>query len=470
MKKAGKGTVPVLRNNLFVKICLSFWLTTLFMIGAVLTFDWATETGPFRTKHPPRPGDPLHAQARAAVWIFEHEGRPALVQFAGRGVPGGFHGWLFDSQGAELTGGSAPAGSADLAVLAAGPRGGGSVSFTNRDMTAIRVVGSTGEVYALVALLPRPPGPPPGADQPPYMIGLRLLVVLSISGVICYLLARYLTAPIFGLGASVRRFASGELSARFGPSLGRRNDEIARLAHDFDSMAERIESLLTSQRVLLRDISHELRSPLARLAVALELCRKQSGSDLSNNLDRIEREAGRLNDLIEQLLTRNRLESGISEAKKAAIDLAGLIREIAEDAAFEAESMGRRVEVTSCDTCLISANEGLLRRAIENVARNALRYTGEGTAVEISLRRTSDSGKPFARIAIRDHGRGVPDESLPHLFRPFYRVGDSRERDTGGAGLGLAITEAAVRLHGGTVQASHPQDGGLMIEVLLPIQ
>ena len=245
----------------------------------------------------------------------------------------------------ELTEKPAAAGARDLAVLALKPGGADIAPSPDRGMAAVRIVGSGGKSYAMVAEVPHPP-PPPGSEQPSYMIVIRLLAVLTVSGMICYVLARYLTAPILGLGAAARRLASGDLKVRVGPTMGSRNDEISRLAHDFDGMAERIESLLTSQRVLLRDISHELRSPLARLNVAVELCRKRSDAEAGKALDRIEREACKLNELIEQLLTLNRVESGISGHEKTQIDLARLIHEISEDADFEARSMNRSVKFT----------------------------------------------------------------------------------------------------------------------------
>jgi signal transduction histidine kinase len=461
-RKGGKASVP--RNSLFIKICLSFWLTTLFMIGAVLTVDWMTETGPFHPKRPPVHGNTLTVAAHTAVWVLEHDGISSLRKYLDQlQDSAGTRAWLHDKNGIELSGAIEPPEAMGLVALALAPGSSDFIPSRETGMAAVRERGTAGEFYVLIAEMP----PPPGME--PFMTVVRLLVVLTVSGMICYVLALYLTAPILGLGAAVRRFASGDLSVRVGPALGNRNDEISRLAHDFDRMAERIESLLTSQRVLLRDISHELRSPLARLHVALELCRKGSEPEVAKNLDRIERETGKLNEMIEQLLTLNRVESGISGLEQSRIDLARLIQEISEDADFEAGSLNRRVEILSKDECSTDGNEDLLRRAIENVARNAVRYTGEGSKVDISLRRIEDNGNPRGLITIRDHGHGVPEESLPHLFKPFYRAGHGRDRESGGAGLGLAITEAAIRLHNGTVQALNATDGGLIVEITLPI-
>jgi signal transduction histidine kinase len=458
------------KNNLFIKICLSFWLTTLFMIGAVVTVDWLTETGPFHSDRHPIHGSPLSVHGQAFAWILEHEGVSSLRNFADRlHETQDIRAHFFNGQGRDLTDKPGASGTAALAALALKSGGGDWVRPGNGGMAALRITGSEGKPYAIVAEMPRFP-PPPGKQAPWTMNVVRLLVVLTVSGLICYLLARYLTAPILNLGAAARRLAAGDLSARVSPMLGNRKDEIARLALDFDRMAERIESLLHSQRILLRDISHELRSPLARLNVALELCRKGSDPDVEKSLDRIERESGKLNDMIGHLLTLNRVESGISIREIKRIDLAKLIREIADDADFEAKSFNRGVKVICTEACFVEGDEELLRRAIDNVARNAIRYTHDGSTVEISLRRIGDQGDSSGLIRIRDYGEGVPEASIPHLFRPFYRVGDSRERETGGTGLGLAITAAAVRFHGGTVSAANAGEGGLIIEISLPVQ
>ena len=223
-------------------------------------------------------------------------------------------------------------------------------------------------------------------------------------------------------------------------------------------------------------MSHELRSPLARLGVALELARDQDtaesgNAELRKALDRSEREVGRLNELISQLLTLSRLESGVPLAERTPVDLTRLVHEIASDADFEARNRSRSVRVVESCQCATDGAEELLRSAIENVVRNAVRYTAEDTEVKIVLRREAalDGASDCCVIAIRDKGVGVPETELTDLFRPFYRVGNARERKTGGVGLGLAITERAVRLHGGSVLATNMPDGGLCVEIRLPV-
>lgn len=299
---------------------------------------------------------------------------------------------------------------------------------------------------------------------------LRCIAVLLTTGLICYGLARHLTAPIMQLQVTVRRLASGDLEARMGPSLDVRKDELAALAHDFDLMADKLQNLLLSQARLLGDISHELRSPLARLGVAHDLALHHAATGnldaIDDDLQRISYEAQRLDALIEQLLTLARLDAH-SEGKahpKTKVNLAALLREIAEDAAFEAQSQNKQIQIEQCDDCTAIGDAELLRRAIENVVRNALRYAVENSAVLLTLRCTEQ-----AIITVRDHGPGVPENELDNLFRPFYRVTEARDRQSGGAGLGLAITQRAIAVHEGNVQARNAPDGGLEVEIHLPL-
>jgi two-component system sensor histidine kinase CpxA len=330
---------------------------------------------------------------------------------------------------------------------------------------AVTVTG--GRRYVLVAALPV--GLMRLLHDPPSAQLLRLLVVCLTAAATCYGLARYVARPLATLRAATRDLAQGNLAVRVGPTMGKRTDVFAELARDFDRMAERLGGLVTAERRLLRDISHELRSPLARLYVALGLARHQAGEDQAA-LDRIEREAERLNALIGQLLTLARLESGTTGPAREAIDLASIVREVAEDADFEARSRSRAVRITqSCDGGVLGDSE-LLRSAIENVVRNAVRHTREGTGVEIGMRRDASSGPPHVCIWVRDHGAGVPEPALPYIFEPFYRVGDARERATGGVGLGLTIAHRTIRLHGGSVRAANAPDGGLVVELSLPAQ
>jgi len=297
----------------------------------------------------------------------------------------------------------------------------------------------------------------------PEALGLRFLVALLVSGIVSFLLARYLTSPLLLLRRTTRSFTAGDLEARVGKALGARRDEIVDLGHDFDEMAERIGRMLTSQLRLLRDLSHELRSPLARLQVALELARKRAGDQAGAELQRIELEAERLNGLIGEILALARLESSPHELARHAVDLDELVGDVCSDADYEAQATGRRVRFQSSGAISYEGNDEMLRRAVENVVRNAARYTPEGSMVEVELERAADA----AVIRVRDHGPGVPESALTRLFEPFYRDAEARGIDPGGHGIGLAIAKRAVEIHGGTITARNHRRSGLVVEIHL---
>ena len=293
---------------------------------------------------------------------------------------------------------------------------------------------------------------------------IRLVGLLLTALIVCYLLALYLTLPIRKLRNATKQIADGELQTRVAGKVGKRRDEIADLAKDFDVMAERIETLVTSQQRLNRDISHELRSPLARLNVALELAKQKAGPEPQSLLNRIESESTRLNEMIGRLLQLAQLESGVDASDVSRIDLAELVKDVASDADFEARANDKVVLAERIENCIVNGNEELLRSAIENVLRNAVRYTADRTSVEVSLE-TRDGR---AVVTVADHGGGVPDDELANLFRPFYRVGEDRTRSTGGTGLGLAIAERAVKAHKGRITAVN-YNGGLQVKIELDV-
>lgn len=290
-----------------------------------------------------------------------------------------------------------------------------------------------------------------------------LFVFTIAGGIFCYLVIRYLTKPLNQLGEAAAGIAEGRIETRVDPSLKERRDEIADLARNFDRMAERIDALITGQRRLLGDVSHELRSPLSRLIVALGLVKLSVGDqpEAAENLERIGLEARRLDTLIGQLLTLTRIDSGVDRGTPAPFDLANLVQEVANDADFEARAHKRSVAMEQAAPCIVIGFEELLRSAIENVARNAVRHTAEGTGVEISLR-VQDSR---VSLRVRDHGPGVPAAMLSEIFLPFRRIANV---DSEGAGLGLAIAERAVHVHRGTIYAKNASGGGLIVEIDLP--
>ena len=316
-------------------------------------------------------------------------------------------------------------------------------------------------------------GLPPG---PRVFIGPRgvpftgLIIGVVTSGLVCYLLAWYLTKPIVRLRTAARQLAAGDLTARTGAPASMRRDEVAGLMRDFDAMADRIETLLKAQSRLLNDISHELRSPLARLNVALGLARQRAGMESTDMLDRIELEASRLNELIGRILTLARLEDGEQIVPQTPVPLDEIVLSVTEDAEFEAQARHCHVRVSIPEgDWKVRGNASLLHSAVENVVRNAIRYTQEGTSVGVELASESKAGAYEAVLRVSDSGPGVPSQALAKLFEPFYRLDDARERQTGGVGLGLAITERAVRFHGGKVAAYNRDGKGLMVEIRLPL-
>lgn len=285
------------------------------------------------------------------------------------------------------------------------------------------------------------------------------LFVIAAGVLLCYWLAWHLTRPVRKLQKAVERFGQGDLKARSGST---RRDELGQLARTFDRMAGRIETLLAAERRLLLDISHELRSPLARLGVAVELAR--TGDNLDAALNRIQRESDRLNSLVVQLLQVTRAEGDPASIRREPVRLDELIQQLVDDSAIEATARGCELIYGPREPALVEGDPELLRRAVENVIRNAIRYAPRETAVEVSLAR--HNGRVV--LDVRDHGPGVPDDALPRIFDAFYRVEPDRARSSGGIGLGLSIARRAIELTKGSIRARNARPG-LEVEIELPI-
>lgn len=403
-----------------------------------------------------------------SVTAYEQGGEPQLRQYM-QELESTQHvrAYLFDERGEEVSHRAPP----DWAIRVAeggprSPRDG--LIFPPPPIQRDSRASSDGKHrYTLVMGLP--PGPrvfigPRGMPLP------ALVILVLSSGIACYFLSWYLTKPIVRLRSAAQRLAAGDLTARTGAPASKKRDEVASLTRDFDAMAERLETLVNAQSRLLNDISHELRSPLARLNVALGLARQRAGVESVDMLDRIELEASRLNELIGRILTLARLEDGEQDVPQTPVPLDQLVLSVAEDAEFEAQARHCHVHTVIPEGDWgVRGNASLLHSAVENVVRNAIRYTQEGSPVEIELESATSAQGPEAVLMISDSGPGVPDDSLAKLFEPFYRLDDARGRLTGGVGLGLAITERAVRFHGGKVTAFNRAEGGLRVEIRLPL-
>ena len=443
-------------GRLFWKFLIAFWLALLLAGAVVGTTVWLHQRAQEQAATSLATGPRDALLVRTAALTLRHGGLDALRSLLKewrdeRGVPV----LAADESGRELLGrpvsDEALAGARELAQIEARPRVARLVPADDGSQVLLFVLAREGAVPHRH----RHPQPPP----------LALLLLGGLLGSLAFsaLLAWSFSRPIRNLRWALEQFEQGRLDTRVQPRMGRRRDEISDLGADFDRMAGQIEALVGAQKRLLHDVSHELRSPLARLQVVVGLARQQPDK-LADYLERIERESQRLDRLVEEVLTLARLESGMVQGRREAIDLGDLLADVVEDARFEAEAKGRRIE-------LVNATEGrdrlhgqpeLLHRAIENVIRNALHHTPEGGAVEVSLH---ESGRSL-RLSVEDHGPGVPETELATIFEPFLR--GAREQEGNGYGLGLAIARRAIEAHGGTIQAINRPEGGLRVTIDLP--
>jgi two-component system, OmpR family, sensor kinase len=321
--------------------------------------------------------------------------------------------------------------------------------------TPMDEIGSDGVIYALFA------------------------IALGISFVICWWLARYISAPVAELQMSARTLALGNFEAQVDEKFCNRRDELGILAQDFNRMAARLHAQIASKEILLRDISHELRSPLTRLRVALGLARR-GGGNIEIQLDRIERDIERLDALIGETLQLSRLSGAVPTFGRESVELGRLLNDVIEDAQIEANASGKSICASAILDLRVHGNAELLRRAIDNVLRNAIRFEPAGGSIEVSTRVEAKGATVgaivgatvgatvAATVAIRDHGSGVPEPDLERIFEAFFRVAEGRERSSGGTGLGLAITARVMALHGGHSTARNAPDGGLIVELHFP--
>lgn len=305
--------------------------------------------------------------------------------------------------------------------------------------------------------------PPPGGERPPHHVPMPLVPILAgsvVSLVFAALLAWYFSRPIRSLRSAFEAVAGGKLNTRVGADMRRRSDELADLGADFDRMAERLQLLLESQRRLMHDVSHELRSPLARLQAVVDLIRQQP-ERTAEFIERLERDTVRMDTLVGELLTLARLDAGMNDRADDEISLADLVADIVHDASFEAAAKGCSISTDIGDQLVVRGNRELLHRAIENVVRNAVQYTVADSNVDISARTVGER----LNITVRDHGPGVVEADLGAIFEPFFRSGS---RKTAGYGLGLAITRRVLLTHGGNISAVNHRDGGLVATIDLP--
>jgi two-component system sensor histidine kinase CpxA len=430
-------------RTLFAKILLWFWCTVaITVIGSAFLSAISMNRSASDAASPV--ARLVRFQLEEARVAYESGGRPALVAFLDN-VQKIYHaqGILTDEHGRDVATG---ANHSDLVERA---RRRPLPFFRTSAGTVARSAEGGGYWFFYIV-----PAEPPGA----WFLTPDHLFMMLAAVLLCYWLAMEVTKPVRKLQKAVERFGRGDLGARVNSA---RRDELGQLARTFDRMAGRIETLLAAERRLLLDISHELRSPLARLGVAVELAR--SGDDLEAALNRIQKESDRLNALVGQLLQVTRAEGDPNSLRRNPVRLDELLQQLVEDANIEASARGCSIDYGRREPVTVEGDPELLRRAMENVIRNAIRYSPRESAVEISLAR--NDGK--ALVDVRDHGPGVPEEALPRLFDPFYRVDTDRDRSSGGIGLGLSIARRAIELHKGAIRA-HNANPGLEVELQLP--
>ncbi|MFC1690320.1 ATP-binding protein [Pseudomonadota bacterium] len=322
-----------------------------------------------------------------------------------------------------------------------------------------------GNAYTILIVNRTPPATllAPG----PQGTALRLVAAAVLSALISYFLARSLVTPLEELRKASRKIAAGDLATRVSKTMPSRQDEIGQLATDFDLMTSRLQAMQQANKRLMQDVSHELRSPLARMNVAIEIARQKGVGGIGSEIDRIMLESQRLESLVNDVLGLLRESSETVVMSEEELDLADLMSDLVEVVNYEVPEGKPGISWTAEKPCAFRGDRELLWRAMENLLRNALRYTDPDRGVLLSL----DVGKRKSRatLQVRDFGTGVPEADLEKIFEPFYRVQESRDRDSGGHGLGLSIVANAVKHHGGNIQARNAEDGGLIVTVTLPL-
>jgi two-component system, OmpR family, sensor histidine kinase CpxA len=454
-----KTRVPIYR--LFLTIFLWFWVTAWGILAIV--FLGVHFRGMRQVSAPDMYATVAPILAAEAVRIYESDGPEAFSRFSQSNAKARdrqlflLDGFYNDVLSRPLT---------DDGLRVAHAAKNGQLIMLRADIAAYKFISPSGHPYILMLFMRsslRKVSEALFGEGLPYTISLILLITL-----LCFALADHIASPIHSIQSTARRVAQGDLTARVPANVSKRFDELSALAKDFDSMVSRLELLIGTQKSLLNSVSHELRSPLARINLAVGLLKKRYSADSDDMFQRLDRDVARIDVLMGQLLTLSRLESGLSATEKEVVDLGQLVEEAAADSNFEAQMSGKSVSFRATGEFIIEeADPHALRSACENVIRNAVRFTQSGTDVEVVLEVDRSTPGSLAILSIRDRGPGIPEESLEAIFQPFYRIsGDGQEPD--GNGLGLAIAAEAIRLHHGTISAANRRPTGLEMTIRLP--
>ncbi len=445
-----------MNRRLFWKIFLPFWVAQAVLLGALyLRLHYRISSEHPWWIQPERREMPVLANLAART--FEQQGQAGLAPLLDNlSLPGRTTFWLLDANGRELSGREVPQRVLDDAAKAEKTQG----LHHSYEANVLAAAATTPRAhYLLIAELV----PPPLSERVPGDILWTLKLGTIFSAVVCFLIAHYLTKPIERLRDATHEMARGNLDIHVGKNLGNRRDEIADLMRDFDTMAAELRKQIQSERSLLSGVSHELRSPIARIRLALALARDAGDTEREEMLDRIEQDTIQLDSMLERILTVARLESGQIKPKFEPLSLNDLVDGVLEDAKFEAAATNTTITSSNFENIQVYGDPGMLRSAIENVVRNAIFYSGKGGKIEVWLA----AGDASASVTVQDNGPGVPEDKLPLIFDPFYRVDASRGTSTGGMGLGLAIADTAMRAHDGGVAAGNAKPHGLVVTLMM---
>ncbi len=450
-------------RNLYWKIFVSFWLASILII---VTTAWVTSEIAQTSSIPVHEREFMDSYANAAVVTFEAGHHDALIKWLEKtGISKHMQLFLLTNTGEIFGNRNIPSSVLTISSSFTHDQLDEGIFKSGHLIVSHEIIATSGMAFRLAAVSDKPLS---HFVQIPWAgLTLRLLIAIFMSGLICYLLSIYLTQPLRSLRLAASSLAKGKLNTRVGRLAGHHKDEIAELSHEFDSMAEQMETLITSKQRLLQDISHELRSPLARLQIAIELARKKNNILAKDEFDRMEEECLRLNDLLGEALDFARLDQPTNQMNKTIVNIPFLIKGIVDDANYEFSKETMRVHIKEMEPCELLLDARLIHRAIENILRNALHYSPSDQIVYVSLVKAVSENHIY--IDIEDNGPGVPDEQLTKIFNPFYRVDTAREKKTGGYGLGLAIAKKAIQLHGGEIRAINRKPGGLLVRVILPL-
>jgi two-component system sensor histidine kinase CpxA len=476
-------------RRLFWRIFALFWASSVMLIVAIA---WITSNNFENEKIPglgiTRLESVLNEHLRNAAHTLRDSGVSGLRTMLSQALDfGRISVYVLDANKKDLLGREVP-----TEIIAATDQAVADTQGLSANRMRLRVLtAADGAKYTAIA---RFEGPTPLRllYRHPNTFWMHVALAMAISACFALLLAAYITAPLARIRASARRVARGDLSAHIGDLRFGRSAEILALASEFDQMTARLRDLVEGQRRLIRDVSHEMRSPLSRMRIALELARANvkeallepadavlesvttgrepdrarnfSGTEAVNQLDRIEREAERLEEMIAQAIQLTRMET-TTPSKVEDVALDQLIADIASDAAFEAQARPCALHIAQNEPLVVRAEADLVASAIENVVRNAVKYTSADSTVSIRLDRIEGQ----ARVRVRDCGPGVPAGDCARIFEPYFRTDVARQRKSGGSGLGLAIAKRAIERQGGRIHATNADGGGLEVEILLPL-